>query len=196
MTGGPSCYKGTVDSIRYYLALMFVVLLPGVYLYWFSIHPFVDFWRKVGPRLTLFIHFSLVALVAIAIFRVRGPVMSAEYGAQWFLLILAVPLIGASIELRRRISKNFSPKVILGLSELAPDRYARKLVTEGVYSRIRHPRYVQLLLAFWGYALFCNYLALYLIALLFGAVLNRVARLPLGDDSGEGGRERTAGTFR
>lgn len=155
-----------MDSARYYVALMLVISVPGVYLFWFSVHPFVRFWRKVGPRLTLGIHFLLMILVAAAIFQVRSVVMSVEYGTNWFFVFLAVPLFGLAVALRRKISEQFSPKSLMGLPELAPDEYPRRLVTEGIYSRIRHPRYVQMVLALAAYALFCNYLALYVIVLL------------------------------
>jgi protein-S-isoprenylcysteine O-methyltransferase Ste14 len=45
----------------------------------------------------------------------------------------------------------------VGFPEIAPDRSPRLLVTEGIYARIRHPRYVQLLIALFGYALIANY---------------------------------------
>jgi protein-S-isoprenylcysteine O-methyltransferase Ste14 len=51
---------------------------------------------------------------------------------------------------------------MLVLSCSSPSR----LATEGLYSRVRHPRYLQLLLALLGYALFANYLAAYVVTLL------------------------------
>jgi protein-S-isoprenylcysteine O-methyltransferase Ste14 len=54
-------------------------------------------------------------------------------------------------------------RVLLGLSELAPDRYQSRLITTGLYARLRHPRYVQIALGSLGCALIANYLASYLI---------------------------------
>jgi protein-S-isoprenylcysteine O-methyltransferase Ste14 len=45
--------------------------------------------------------------------------------------------------------------------ELSPDQGSRKLLTDGLYGRIRHPRYVELMFWLLGYALIANYLALY-----------------------------------
>jgi len=155
-----------VDAVRYYFALLLVISVPGVYLYWFSIHPFVKFWRKVGARLTLAIHFSMMILVGVVMFQVRDQVMMVEYGTNWLLVLPAILLFAVSIALRKRIANAFSANLLIGLPELAPTKYPRELVTQGIYARIRHPRYVQVLLALWSYALFCNYLAVYVIALL------------------------------
>lgn len=46
---------------------------PGSFLFWFSIHPFIQFWRKVGPWLTLAIHYALMLILAAGVFLVRTP---------------------------------------------------------------------------------------------------------------------------
>jgi protein-S-isoprenylcysteine O-methyltransferase Ste14 len=50
--------------------------------------------------------------------------------------------------------------------ELSQRRYPGKLLTEGIYAKVRHPRYVEALLGTLGYALFANYLAVYIAFLL------------------------------
>ena len=49
--------------------------------------------------------------------------------------------------------------------------------TEGVYTRVRHPRYVAVLLALISVALFSNYLALYAMAPVGAAGLYLIVRL-------------------
>ena len=49
------------------------------------------------------------------------------------------------------------------MPELAPAGQPGELLTGGVYGRIRHPRYVEILLAMAGYALIANYLATYVL---------------------------------
>jgi protein-S-isoprenylcysteine O-methyltransferase Ste14 len=55
----------------------------------------------------------------------------------------------------------------LGLPEVAPERYLQPLVHIGLYSRVRHPRYLQFLLAQLGWAMVVNYLVIYLVWLLW-----------------------------
>ncbi|MFQ5631170.1 MAG: methyltransferase family protein, partial [bacterium] len=57
--------------------------------------------------------------------------------------------------------------ILSGLPELSEKRYPGKLLKEGIYGKIRHPRYIEALLGVLGYAFFSNYLATYLV-FLFG----------------------------
>jgi protein-S-isoprenylcysteine O-methyltransferase Ste14 len=56
---------------------------------------------------------------------------------------------------------------LLGLPEIAPDRHPRTLITAGLYRRVRHPHYIQFLIALVGYSLIANYLALYIVTALW-----------------------------
>jgi len=154
-----------MDTVRYYVALFLVLSMPGVFLFWFSIHPFIRFWRRVGPRLTLAIHYGGAVLLAAAVFLIREPLLSVEFGTDPVLISLAVPIFAFAGVLRLRLSRQLRTKILIGIPELAPEKHQSKLLTEGIYSRLRHPRYVELLLAVLAYTLFCNYLAVYVIFL-------------------------------
>lgn len=52
------------------------------------------------------------------------------------------------------------------LPELAPDRAPGKLLREGIYGRMRHPRYVSVFIGMIGFALLTNYSGTYVIAAL------------------------------
>ncbi len=45
-----------MDKVRFYLALLLLAVVPPSVLYWFSIHPFSRFWRRLGVRLTFAIN--------------------------------------------------------------------------------------------------------------------------------------------
>jgi protein-S-isoprenylcysteine O-methyltransferase Ste14 len=155
-----------MDAARYYVALFIVAFSPGVFLYWFSIHPFIGFWRRLGPKLTLAIHYLLMLALAAGVFLIRKPVLSIEFGTQPVLIAAAAAILVFASVLRVQISKQLRTKTLMGLPELAPSNYENRLLTKGIYSRVRHPRYVELLLAFLAYALFANYLAMYVVVLL------------------------------
>jgi hypothetical protein len=36
-----------IDKARYYLALVMLAAIPPAILFWFSIHPFIRFWRRI-----------------------------------------------------------------------------------------------------------------------------------------------------
>ncbi len=160
-----------MSMVRYYLALLLLAFTPPAFLFWFSIHPFIRFWRRLGLRLALGINYVGALFLAVLIFYSCKPLVSVEFGTNPVLIGLAVPLLVLSGAMRRRLSKHLRYGILTGIPELAPERHGTHLLTEGLYSRIRHPRYVQAVLAVAGYALFCNYLATYFLFLMILVVI-------------------------
>jgi protein-S-isoprenylcysteine O-methyltransferase Ste14 len=155
-----------MSEVRYGIALLLVCVLPGVFLYWLSIHPGVSFWRGVGVKRTLTLHYGLMALIGWAVASQRRWILAVEYGNNvWLAAGGAALLVLAGIFLRG-VRAQLRASTLLGLPELDPAGHPQALLTEGVYARIRHPRYVQVSLALWSWALLANYLAVYVAALL------------------------------
>ena len=65
------------------------------------------------------------------------------------------------IEVRCR--KHLTLRTLVGIPELSPTPTSQKLLDQGVYARMRHPRYVAVMLSMPAVALFTNYLALYVL---------------------------------
>jgi protein-S-isoprenylcysteine O-methyltransferase Ste14 len=151
----------TFDRIRYAMALMLVVAGPGVVLFWFPIHPFARFWRRVGARWAYAAGVGVYALTASALATYRHTLLSVEFGTSSVTIALGLAFIAAHIWLRRGWRQQLTLGTLLGLPELAPDSHPRVLLTAGIYARIRHPRYLEVLLGFAGFALVSNYLAAY-----------------------------------
>ena len=166
-----------LDAVRYYVALLFVALFPGAILYWFSIHPFIRFWRRLGMPRTYWIHGTAIFLLATAIFLSRGRLLRVQFGTNPILIGVAVPLFAASAALRPAISRQLTQRILTGRPEIDPRAYENHLLTEGIYAHIRHPRYAQLLLAAMAFALFTNYLASYGVFLLYLICLVPLVRL-------------------
>jgi protein-S-isoprenylcysteine O-methyltransferase Ste14 len=72
---------------------------------------------------------------------------------------IGVYALAFAVALQRR--KGLGMLQLVGLPELAPHRPDSRLVTSGIYSRVRHPRYLELLLFLLGHALLTNYLAVF-----------------------------------
>ena len=70
-------------------------------------------------------------------------------------------LIGSGV-MRYFQSRQLDNSTLLGVPELSGTPGDSRLITEGIYARLRHPRYVQLLLAFGAYTLPANYIVIYL----------------------------------
>jgi protein-S-isoprenylcysteine O-methyltransferase Ste14 len=145
-----------MNAVRHGLALCMLMFMPSAFVYWFSIHPLIRFWRRLGVRRTVAIHCALFAAIAAGVFLLRKTLLAVDFGANPILIAVAVPLLATSIVLRRNFSRHLRLKIMFGLPELAPKRYPQRLLTEGTYSRIRHPRYVEILLGLTSWALVAN----------------------------------------
>ena len=166
-----------MNTTRYVIALILVITLPPLFLYWLLIHPFVNFWRGkgIGPAYTMIL--SLIAAAMIGLFSLRHFLLAIDYGTSYPLAALGLVLLIAAASLRLQLHKHLDLRTLVGFPELAPDRFPRPLISEGIYGRIRHPRYVQLLIALAGYALIANYLAAYLAAALWVPAIFVIVRL-------------------
>lgn len=150
-----------LDYARAGLALLIAALTPGLFVYWLSIHPLIRFWRRFPPALTLALHVFVWILLAVPVVHYRRMVLAVDFGPNLWLALLGVAALVWSLHLRRGVAGDLPFRTLAGVAEL---RGETQLVTEGIYARIRHPRYVQIALALLGFALLANYLAAYLAA--------------------------------
>jgi protein-S-isoprenylcysteine O-methyltransferase Ste14 len=156
-----------MDGVRYYLALFVVMIFPVAFCFWFSIHPFICYWRKLGAGRTYAIHLTAMGVIAAGLFVVRRKLLAVEFGTNLILIGLAALIFVFAFAVALRLKKEIGWKVMLGLPEVVPQRHNSRLVTTGLYSRVRHPRSVEALSAALACALFTNYLAVYVIVVLF-----------------------------
>lgn len=155
-----------IDLARYGLATLLAISLPPALIYWFIVHPFIGFWRRVGMRgtfwvLTFFLFGSMVALYPF-----RGALLGRDLGLSLPLVLAAVPLMVTSGVISRKRRRFLDFKTLAGAAELAPETHGKGLFTQGIYGKIRHPRYVEFTLAIIGWALVCNYTGLYVVTAL------------------------------
>lgn len=153
-----------VDTIAYWLALLTILSLPGAFLYWFIIHPFAGRWRQIGRLPTYLIVISICVAVGYGFWLIREPLLAVRYGFNpWLTAVGAVLyVIAAVLEVLCRRHLKFY--ILAGAPELSRDEPG-KLLDQGIYGRIRHPRYLSLLFGMTGVALFVNYQAIYVMLL-------------------------------
>jgi protein-S-isoprenylcysteine O-methyltransferase Ste14 len=156
-----------MDSVRYLLAAFLVVTLPALFLYWLLIHPFVNIWRGKGIGATYSFVLTIIAAAMVGLFSIRHYLLAEDFGTSFPLMIFGVILLILSGSMGFAIHKQLGLRTLLGLPEIAPDRFPRQLITDGLYGRMRHPRYVQLLIVFFGFALIANHFAVYLVVALW-----------------------------
>ncbi len=156
-----------MDSVRYYLALILLVILPPMIFFWIVIHPLIHFWRGLGPRRTYILVGTPIVVLMVPIFQHRDRLLSKDFGGNYWLLALGVLCLIAATRMRQLQHRHMPNRVLVGLPELAPQRYPVRLVTGGPYAWVRHPRYVEFALAISAFCLVANYLTLYLVCALW-----------------------------
>jgi len=150
--------------VRYWIAVMLAITLPPAILYWFIIHPFIGFWRRRGLRTTfVFLAVFYLGFMA-ALLPVREALLGRDLGTSVPLIAVAVPLLVASGVISRKRSRHLRFRTLAGVPELAPEEHGIGLLQEGIYARIRHPRYLEFILGLTGWSLFANYAGLYVFS--------------------------------
>ena len=152
-----------MDSVRYVLGLLIVLTLPPSIAWWYVLHLFVKFWRKIGPAGTMLVLFSLVFASVISLYSVQGMLVGRDLGTNWFLVGLGGLFIFVSWGIAASRSRHLTPKTMFGIPELQADGRGGKLLTEGPYSVVRHPRYAEVLFGISGAVVLANWSGAYVV---------------------------------
>lgn len=152
-----------MDRIRYAFALWCVALFPPAVLFWFAFHPFVDFWRRRGTRFTYVVLVTGMLLMAAAIAYFHRSVMAVDYGFRPPLALAGLVFLVVGTILDRKSKQHLKFRILAGVPELEGEGGDESLLRDGIYGRVRHPRYVGVLLSLMGVALITNYLAMYVV---------------------------------
>jgi len=166
-----------MDTVAYYIALVTVVATPAALFWWFLIHPFARYWRKIGAPVTYLIGTCAAALVMAAIYLVREPLLRVRFGVNPLLMTLGGILFGAAIYLGARRWPHLDVATLFGLPEISRSEGSGTLVTDGIYSRVRHPRYLEGGFGIAGTALLTNYMAVYVLLATYFPVIYLVVVL-------------------
>jgi protein-S-isoprenylcysteine O-methyltransferase Ste14 len=155
-----------MNTVRYALGLIVLMSLVPAVLLWFLVHPFGPFWRRLGPGPTYLSLGLVTALLMAGVYVVRDPIMAVDWGTSYLTITLGLAAmgVGTAIALQRR--KYLTFRILAGLPQVSAQEYPGILLTEGIYGKLRHPRYVEVVLWVLGYALVTNFLALYIATVL------------------------------
>lgn len=155
-----------MHAVRYYLALILVMTYPPAFGLWFLVHPFIGFWRRMGVKATFTFSALVFAATCYAIFRGRGTLMAVEYGTNWALFAFGLVFYALAAVVEKQCRKHLTLRTLVGIPELeAPQEGPGSLLHEGIYARVRHPRYLGVMLGGTAVALITNYLAAYVLML-------------------------------
>ena len=150
-----------IDSLRFGLAVMLWATIPAGIAYWLLIHGFVGYWRRVGTAATWLVVLPVCLLIMGALWRWGGGVVQrSDLGTNMALFAAGVLCWGVSVILDRRAREQLDTATMLGVKEIAG---GATLLDQGLYARVRHPRYLSLLIGATGWAMMANHAASYLM---------------------------------
>ena len=158
-------------SVRYIAALIVVVVAPPCLLWWLLIHPLAILWRKLGwlsngivGILTYCLVFVLAAGTMRSLYKLRKDLLIIDFGTNYFIMTLSIIILAIGVVIYWKAKKQLTTGIQFGIPELLIYDYPSKLLTEWIYSKIRHPRYVASICAVLGYALLSNFKMSYIFA--------------------------------
>ena len=102
----------------------------------------------------------------VGMYLVHEPLLRNHFTFSWPLTIVAFLFLGISAYLNACVYKKTPLSMALGLNELSTDSPG-KLITTGIYSRIRHPRFSAMALAVVAMAMITGYAALYVLIVIY-----------------------------
>jgi protein-S-isoprenylcysteine O-methyltransferase Ste14 len=151
-----------MDRIRYYLGVVILILVPLGLLYWLIIHGWARWWRRWGPIRSYLIVLPVLAALGVLLFQGRGQLLSVNFGTKWSLIGIALVLSCPMTWLEFRYWRQLSISTLVGIPELSKQRKGR-LLREGIYGVVRHPRYLSAGIGMIANALIVNYLGVYVL---------------------------------
>jgi protein-S-isoprenylcysteine O-methyltransferase Ste14 len=156
-----------MDTLRYILALFVVIGLPPGITWWYMVHPFVGFWRRMGATVTMTVMGVFMAASVVGLYLIREPLVGADLGLSLPRSIagIGMGIAGFTIAIKRR--KYLTNRILAGVPEVHADEDKRgELLNQGPYAIVRHPRYMEVALITVGYAAVANYVGSWIVALL------------------------------
>jgi protein-S-isoprenylcysteine O-methyltransferase Ste14 len=141
-------------TLNYYLPVTFLEWLSAIVLfmqlpiplYWFVLHPRVGFWRhrqKAAFAWGLLLSWPPVVMALVAY---RRDIFEKESPPVW-RIALGLAFILFEIWIFWRVKKDLGMARLIGKTELSG---AGEIAQNGIYGRIRHPRYLGSFLALLG----------------------------------------------
>ena len=143
-----------MDTVRYHAALLtLVTFIPGI-LFWPFAHGLVHSWRQLGLVISYSVLGALLIAIGTGVFLLRHPLLAVEFGPPGWLGLPAVLCFVAALTVEVQCRRHLTLRTLVGIPELSPSPTGQPLLDRGIYARLRHPRYVVVILSVFAVALF------------------------------------------
>jgi protein-S-isoprenylcysteine O-methyltransferase Ste14 len=155
-----------IDRVRYFLAVVNVIVLPSGLLFWCAIHFWARTWRTLGPSRTYASVLPVLGAFGVLLFLARRPLLGADLGTNGTLIAIATILYGVMTWLELQYWRELNLRTLIGIPELSPAEHRKgRLLKNGIYRVVRHPRYLSAGIGVIANALIINHGGMYILIL-------------------------------
>lgn len=154
-----------IDRIRYVLAVPIIIMVPLGLLYWFIIHLWARRWRKWGTIRTYLTVLPVLAALGFVLYQDRRQILGADLGTNWILIGIALAVSCPMTWLEFQYWREMSISTLVGIPELSQQRVG-KLLRDGIYGVVRHPRYLSAGNGLIANVLIVNHVGLYILVIM------------------------------
>ena len=142
---------------------------------WLLIHPLARVWRRIGYLASYAALMVPCAALGVWLWLSRHTLLGPDLGTHPSLALLGVAALASTFAVARMRRRQLTIRILTGLSELSREK--GQLLTQGIYAKIRNPRYLELLLSVLGFTAIANYLGLWIFWVLCFPVVHIVVLL-------------------
>jgi protein-S-isoprenylcysteine O-methyltransferase Ste14 len=163
-TGHTSLANGFLDLVDW-VALFYLVLLLWIPFYWLVFHSAIRFWRRLGDR-AFWVALPVWLIFAAGIILSRHGLFARrlERNALSWTMGGVLFFLASWLEVQTRHTLGWGR--LAGLAELNPQHRLCGVIRQGVYARVRHPRYLLYMLMILSMAFLTGAEAIFLLAFL------------------------------
>lgn len=165
-----------LDKLLDAVALGYALLFFPAPIFWLIFHPAIRFWRRFGRR-AFWVALPVWVVCDAALILLRHHLLAVRVERNALTWTLGTALILAALWIGRRVFREFGWRRLSGLPEILRERDKGSVVSSGIYSRVRHPRYLEYMLTFLGLAFLTGAAGIFVLA--FATILLYLIVAPL-----------------
>lgn len=152
-------------DFRYVIAVLLWMAFPPAFIFWYSVHGLYPVWQKLGVIKTYTINLIFVALLMSFFYFCKDTLVMNDLGFSPILTFLGIVIWLVCWRIEVATHSQLSFKMLVGVPEIDPKHPHSTLLTEGIFARVRNPRYLTLMFLVLGWAFFSNYAGMYILVL-------------------------------
>lgn len=147
------------------IALLVLGAQGPIPLFWLFVHPFKRFWSgRAGVVYKVWAPVAWGSVLLGLIFGHRW-LLEIRWSPRWPLWLAGAVLLVIDTYLLWRVEHDLGWRVLVGLPELQPEKNVAPVAQGGIYARVRHPRYLGMMLAYLAAGCYTRAPRVFLLAL-------------------------------